>query len=170
MTGIRLAAVVIFGTIALQNCVAQKITVEFDQAADFGKYKTFAIRVGELNIPALDNDFIKKKIEADLERYLTAKGLAEASGRSDLNVVYRLGAAGKAELEAYPADWRALGSGTAQFPSSEGTLVIDLRDPATHSLVWRGIASEEKSDPAKIQDKLDKMVKKTIAKYPPKAK
>ncbi len=170
VSGILLAGVIVFGAAALQSCAAQKITVEYDQAADFGKYKTFAIRVGELNIPALDNDFIKKKIEADLERCLTAKGLIETSGRSDLNVVYRMGAASKTESEAYPADWRASGSGEVRVPPTEGTLVIDLRDPATHSLVWRGIASEDKSDPAKIQGKLDKMVKKTLAKYPSKTK
>jgi hypothetical protein len=53
-------------------------------------------------------------------------------------------------------------------PYAEGTLVIDLRDTSVHSLVWRGIASEEKSDAAKIQGKLDDMVKKALAKYPPK--
>ena len=37
---------------------AQKITVEFDQAADFGKYKTFNIRDGQLNSknPALNSE------------------------------------------------------------------------------------------------------------------
>ena len=57
-----------------------------------------------------------------------------------------------------------------RVPYAEGTLVIDLRDPSTHSLVWRAIASEEKSDPAKIQGKLDSMVKKSLEKYPPKQK
>ena len=46
--------------------------------------------------------------------------------------------------------------------------MIDLRDPATRSLVWRAVASEEKSDPAKIAGKLDDMVKKSFEKYPPK--
>jgi hypothetical protein len=55
-------------------------------------------------------------------------------------------------------------------PYAEGTLVIDFRDPATRSLVWRAIASEEKSDPTKIQGKLDEMVKKSFEKYPPKQK
>jgi hypothetical protein len=55
-------------------------------------------------------------------------------------------------------------------PYTEGTLVIDLRDPSTRSLVWRGIASEEKSDAAKIEGKLNDMVRKTIEKYPPKGR
>jgi hypothetical protein len=48
--------------------------------------------------------------------------------------------------------------------------VIDLRDPSTRSLVWRGVSAEDKSDAAKISGKLDDMVKKSIEKYPPKKK
>jgi hypothetical protein len=57
-----------------------------------------------------------------------------------------------------------------RVPYTEGTLVIDLRDPNTRSLVWRGIAREDKGDPSKIEGKLDDMVKKAFDKYPPKAK
>ncbi len=57
-----------------------------------------------------------------------------------------------------------------RVPYTEGTLVIDLRDRLTRSLVWRGIASEDKSDPTKIEGKLDGMVRKSLEKYPPKRK
>ena len=151
---------------------AQKITVEFDQAADFSKYKTFAIRDGQLNSrnPALNSELVKKRIEADITRQLTARGLEVTTGRSDLNVRYHFGSVRKAELETYPAGWRGFGTRVVRVPYTEGTLVIDLRDPSTRSLVWRGIASEEKSDGTKIEGKLDDMVRKSIEKYPPKPK
>ena len=57
-----------------------------------------------------------------------------------------------------------------RVPYAEGTLVIDLRDAQKHALVWRAIASVEKSDASKIQGKLDDMVKKSFEKYPPKKK
>jgi hypothetical protein len=53
-------------------------------------------------------------------------------------------------------------------PYAEGTLVIDLRDRATHSLVWRARATVEKSDAQKVEGKIDDMVKKSLKKYPPK--
>ena len=151
---------------------AQKITVEFDQAADFSKYKTFAIRDGQLNSrnPALNSELVKKKIEADITRDLTARGLEITTGRSDLNVRYHFGSVRKAEIERYPAGWYGMGTRIVRVPYTEGTLVIDLRDPSTRSLVWRGIASEEKSDGTKIEGKLDDMVRKAIDKYPPKPK
>jgi hypothetical protein len=152
--------------------LAQKVTVEFDQAANFSQYKTFAIRNGQLNSrnAALNSPLVKKQIEADIERGLAAKGLEPATGRPDLNVVYHFGQARKIEVESYPAGWRGWGTRVVKVPYAEGTLVIDLRDTSEHSLVWRGIASEEKSYPAKIQGKLDDMVKKALDKYPPKQK
>jgi hypothetical protein len=160
------------GLLMCSAAVAQKVTVEFDQGADFGHYKTFAIRNGQLNSrnPALNSELVKKQIESDIEHDLTARGLTEVSGHADLNVVYNFGSARKTELESYPAGWRGWGTRVVRVPYAEGTLVIDLRDPSTHSLVWRAIASEEKSDPAKIQGKLDSMVKKSLEKYPPKQK
>ena len=156
--------------LAVQCAWAQKVTVEFDQAVDFSKYKTFAVRDGQLNSrnPALNNELVKNRISADIQRDLTGRGLVMATGRADLNVRYRFGSARKAELEAYPAGWRGLGTRIVRVPYAEGTLVIDLRDPATRSLVWRAIASEEKSDATQIEGKLDDMVRKSISKYPPK--
>ena len=151
---------------------AQKIEVEFDQSVDFTKFKTFAIRDGRLNSknPSLNSELVKKRIEADIEKYLTKKGLEVTPGPSDLNVRYTLGAVRGSQVEAYPAGWRGWGTRYVRVPFTEGTLVIDLRDPSTRSLVWRGIAREDKSDASKVEGKLDDMVKKAIDKYPPKVK
>jgi hypothetical protein len=161
------------GLLAAPGARAQKITMEFDQSIDFSKYKTFAIREGRLNSgnPALNSPLVKKQIEADIQNDLTAKGLTVVtSGAADLNVRYTFGAARKTEVEAYPAGWYGLGTRYVRVPYAEGTLVIDLRDPTTRSLVWRAIAAEEKSDATKLQGKLNDMVKKSIDKYPPKKK
>src|SRR5271165_3868648 len=167
----RVLSALVLSLLGTHGAFAQKVTVEFDRAADFSKYRTFAIRNGQLNSKnaALNSDLVKKQIEADIERGLTAKGLMEVtSGPSDLNVRYTFGSARKVETEAYPAGWYGWGTRVVRVPYAEGTLVIDLRDPATRSLVWRGISSEEKTDAAKIEGKLDKMVQKALDKYPPK--
>ena len=152
---------------------AQKIQIESDPAVNFTKFKTFAIRNGQLNSknPSLNGELIQKRLDADIRKSLEAKGLAFVpSGPSDLNVRYTLGAARKVETELYPAGWRGWGTRVVRVPYTEGTLVIDLRDPGTKSLVWRAIAREEKSDASKIEGKLEAMVKKSFDKYPPKAK
>ncbi len=169
---LQCARILILCLLAAPAALAQKVMVEFDQAAPFSDYKTFAIRGGELNSknPALNSELVKKKIEADRVRALTARGLTQVSEQADLNVRYHFGTARKSEVEAYPAGWRGWGTRYVRVPYSEGTLVIDFRDPGTKSLVWRAIASKEKSDATKIEGKLDDMVKKSLEKYPPKKK
>ena len=170
---LQVLAVLVLGLLAAQGARAQKITMEFDQTIDFSRYKTFAIRDGQLNSrnPALNSPLVKKQIEADIAADLGKKGLTMATdGPADLNVRYTFGAARKTEVEAYPAGWYGLRTRYVRVPYAEGTLVIDLRDPTNRSLVWRAIAAEEKDDATKIQGKLDDMVKKSIDKYPPKKK
>jgi hypothetical protein len=147
--------------------------VESDRDADFTKFRTFAIRDGRLNSknPSLNSELVRKRIDGDIRKELEAKGLSFVpSGPADLNIRYTLGAVRRTEVERYPAGWRGWGTRVVRVPYTEGTLVIDLRDPSTRSLVWRAIAREEKNDPSKIQGKLDDMVRKSIEKYPPKPK
>jgi hypothetical protein len=162
---------IVIGLLIASGALAQKIEIESDQAADFTRYHSFAIRDGRLNSrnPSLNNDLVRKRIEADIQKYMEAKGLVfEPEGRADLNVRFTLGAVRGVQTEVYPAGWRGWGTRVVRVPYTEGTLVIDLRDPSTRSLVWRAIAREDKSDAAKVEGKLDDMVKKSIEKYPPK--
>ena len=161
------------GVLIALSAHAQKIEIESDQTVDFSRFRTFAIRDGRLNSrnPSLNSDLVRKRLDADIQKYLEAKGLAFIpSGPSDLNIRYTLGSVRKAEVEAYPAGWRGWGTRVVRVPYTEGTLVIDLRDPSTKSLVWRAIAREDKGDAAKVEGKLDNMVKKAFEKYPPKAR
>jgi len=151
---------------------AQKVTVEFDEARDFSDYKTFHILNGQLNSksPMLNSELTRKNLEGYIRKYLTERGLIEVAGQPDLNVRYSLGAANRREIEAYPAGWRGLGTRRVAVRYTESTLVLDLRDTRTRSLVWRAIAVEEKKDPSKLVGRLDEMVKKAAEKYPPKKK
>jgi hypothetical protein len=49
-------------TLSACHAFGQKVTVEFDPAADFSQYKTFKIRNGQLNSrnPALNSHLIKE--------------------------------------------------------------------------------------------------------------
>jgi hypothetical protein len=161
------------GLLIAFGAFAQKIEMESDPSVDFSKFRTFAIRDGRLNSknPSLNSELVQKRIEFDIQKFLSAKGLEYViTGPAQLNVRYTLGSVRKAELEAYPAGWRGWGTRVVRVPYTEGTLVIDLRDPSTKSLVWRAIAREDKGDASKVEGKLDDMVKKAFDKYPPKPK
>ena len=103
-----------------------------------------------------------------LEKALVAKGLKPATGTADLNVFFNLGAQRGTDTEVYPAGWRGRARRVVKVPNAQGTMVIDMRDPSTRSLVWRAVVNEDEPNPAKLADKLDDMVKKAIKEYPPK--
>lgn len=149
--------------------LAQKVTMEFDRNADFSAFHTFYINPGQLNAksPVLNNELIRKQIQDDIRKQLTARGLAEVTaGPRDLNVGFSLGSARRQEVEYYPAGW--WGSRRVVTGYTEGTLVINLHETSARSLVWRAIAVQDKARPADVQAKLDDMVKKAFEQYPPK--
>ena len=150
--------------------LCQKVSLEFDETRDFSDYKTFAIASGKLNSknPSLNNELVQKKLDDEIRRRLTERGLTEVPSRPDLNVRYSLGAGQRVEDEAYPAGWRGYGTRVVRRRYTEGTLILDLRDAKQHVLVWRAISVVDNDDPLKIKDHLGDMVRKSTEKYPPK--
>jgi hypothetical protein len=157
--------------VAAVGSFAQKVQMESDQTVDFSKFKTFSIQSGRLTSadPSLNNELIQKQLEADIQKQLEAKGLNSVpSGDADLHVRYTLGTPRGVETEVYPAGWRGWGTRVVKVPYTEGTLVIDLRDTHTRSLVWRAIVRDEQSKASKLESKLSNMVQQAINKYPPR--
>ncbi|MCU1335705.1 MAG: hypothetical protein JWO19_1286 [Bryobacterales bacterium] len=158
--------------LAVGPVLAQKVDVEFDESVDFARYNTFHIAEGQLNAkaPALNSDLTRRRIENEIRKRLTEKGLTDVASQPDLNVRFTLGSARRTEVETYPAGWRGLGTRRVRVAYTEGTLVINLRDTSCRELVWRSIAVEDKNEPSQISQHLDDMVRKSIDKYPPKKK
>ena len=167
---LRAVVILAASSIVVSSAAAQKVSADFDETSDFSAFKTFAIREGQLRTqsPALNSELTRQHIEQEIERSLTAKGLMRVTEAPDLNVTYTLGSRQGVETETFPAGARGLRTRVARIPTTAGSLVIDLRNPKTRSLVWRGIATDNERDPAKLAGKLDEMVRKTLAKYPPK--
>jgi len=146
--------------------------VEFDETVNFANFKTFRIMDGNLKGKAalLNNELTRKKIENEIRLRSTAKKLTEVTtGRPDLAVRYNLGTVvqrTEKDLIRGPRG-RVVGPTTTRY-SAEGFLTIDLLDGNSRELLWRAVAVEIERDPAKIQGKLDEMVKKAFDKYPPK--
>ena len=168
----KLPLVLLLAALAVGPALAQKVEIEFDESAVFERYKTFHIVQGQLNAKAaaLNSDLTRRRIENEIRKRLAEKGLMEVESNPDLNVRFNLGQARRTEVEAYPAGWRGLGTRRVRVAYTEGTLVINLRDTSRKELVWRSVATEEKSDAIDVSKHLEDMVRKSIEKYPPKTK
>jgi hypothetical protein len=165
----------LFGLVLLlftaSNVLAQKVSVDWDHDADFSKHKTY-VWIESKN-PG--SELAAKRMVAAIESQLLAKGLQKAQGSdADLSVVYNVGAKERVSVQGYDYGYGRYrwGGGTVRYDTTtytEATVVVDLVDAKTHSLVWRGTASDTVSDkPEKNEKKIQKAAEKMFKKYPPK--
>jgi hypothetical protein len=137
--------------------------------ADLSRYRTFAFSAPSMR-PGSPPTVLDEKIRAALTRNFEARGLVPAtSGQPDVLVAYhcrRSVVPDDSALE-YDSDW----GGVDPLATYEvGTLLVDLVDPQTHAIVWRGsaqrtIGENESLDHPDVP-KLDQSVAKLIARYP----
>jgi len=156
------------GAVLVRGVSAQRISTEYDHAVDFSAFKTFAIVDSTLRSsnPTLNSDLTKKHVDEALERAFVTRGLTRAGADAHLSVSYVLGALGRVENVRYPPGRHGRAPTVTTPPSVEGNLIVDVRDASNRSLVWRGVATEDEHDAAKVAEKLDKMIKKLIERYP----
>jgi hypothetical protein len=167
---------------------AQDVGYNFDQQADFTKYKTYKwVTVKGSSVP---NDLIARQITDSIDRQLATKGLVKTdSDTADLYVAYQVAVDQEKQMTTWDTGYAMGpawgpryyggyygGGGMSTSTTSTinvGTLALDMYDRATKQLVWRGMASKQldtKAKPEKRQKNLDKGMAKLLKNYPPKAK
>ena len=145
----------------------KRVSVEFDEAGDFSTYATFSFEVGT---PARRGE-IQQRIEAAVTRELAERGLRVAVEAPDLLVLTHV-LVDRQSLDQLSDEtyWEFVTgvTGVDAYDVGAGTLVVDLVDPATNKVVWRGIAVETvRESAAKIERKIDKIVGRLMRNYPP---
>jgi len=154
---------------------AQQVKTDYDHAANFGQYKTYSWeQVKTKN--ALDVDRIKSAVNA----VLAAKGWTQVDSAGDVSIVALETTQNQQTLNTFYDGfgggwgWRGFGGGgfgeatTTTDTYKVGTLVIDLFDTKTKSLLWRGTSSDTLSNNSNKNIKnLDKGVDKMFKHFPP---
>jgi hypothetical protein len=164
----------------------QDVGYNFDQQADFTKYKTYkwvAVKGGEQ-----PNELVARQIADAIERQLATKGLTKTdSDTADLYVAYQVAVEQEKQMTTWDTGygmgpgWGGRyyggyygGGGMSTSTTSTiniGTVAVDMYDRAGKHLVWRGMASKQldpKAKPEKRQKNLDKGMQKLFKNYPPK--
>jgi hypothetical protein len=172
--GVALLAALAGVTLALGCGPTLRVKTDFDHAARFEQYRSFAMGEGKVveRGTATDNTIVKDRVDAAIRSALETRGLRHGPDGGDLIARFAVGARTVSELEAigypvaigvwasYPMDFWV-----AEYP--EGTLVIDLVDARSQKLVWRAYCVAQgtgMSDPAFIQ----KAVSKALERFPPR--
>lgn len=150
-----------------------KVEVEFDHSADFAAYKTFAWAPFQDPAPNPANHVrITRAVERELEvKGFTKVGPEQASvfvryqGRLEKKIK---STSGHTESPWQPSNMRTV----VNFDLSKekvGTLILELWDGRTKDLVWQARESMSLPPADRMEDEINKSVKRILGQYPPKA-
>jgi hypothetical protein len=171
VTAMGVAVVMVMtGAIAL----AQSVTYDFDRSANFAGFKTYAWVRGTNLADELNHKRVMRAVDAQL----AARGLAKAASAdtADVLVAYHASFDRNLQINGFSSGfggYRFGGnrSGTATVDEiMVGTLVVDVVDARSRTIVWRGTATKD-VDTRASADKRDKNINRAAEKlfknYPP---
>lgn len=155
-------------------CATLDVMTEHDATVDFSRYKTFAFAdpadIGEERTS--DEAMLRDRIEPAISQQLRAKGLrqAETGQQADLSVYYWVNVTSRQMRVWHSGYGRGpkYGGGVPSRSSREGTLILDLVEPAKKELVWRATVSAPlENTRTKNLDLAIKAVEEAFHDYPP---
>ncbi|HNX68836.1 MAG TPA: DUF4136 domain-containing protein [Candidatus Omnitrophota bacterium] len=174
---------------ACSGCASvMSVQADYDTSKDFSTLKTYVwgpLPPGSKPVPELADLCIRDAVEATLQ----SKGLRKVdAGMPDLRVSYQVAVEEKTEkldvgnpyspikmqggMATVDRTWSSYNhlQQVETLTYEEGTLILNMEEPSTRKLVWRGTVSavlDPHADPAKRKNRINEAVGKMLAKFPP---
>ncbi len=186
----RVLSILMILSIALMMMACSSVTVktDYDREYDFTKFKTYRWAAGtEINPQDELQKYplvLKRVVEA-VDKTLAEKGMTKVEEGSDFDLVVMVHAGSKERMQVnqtgggygyrgwYDPWWGPYGGTTTVSYYEEATLVVDLVSWENKELAWRGMATgtvKENQDADEQQERLNGIVAKIFAGYPPTGK
>jgi len=166
------------------GCSTVQVQTDWNPSTDFSKLHSYAwlterpLQTGD---PRFDNPLVDQRIRSATAETLATKGFAPAPQASaDFLMAYLITSQQKTDVntvyESYGYGMRGFGGpGYARTYVTQyelGTLILDVLDPKTKTLVWRGSGSavlSETRTPEERDKRVRAAVQEILAKFPPPA-
>ena len=148
--------------------VGQQVSVNFNHDQSFAQYHTYAW--GSNNANAIKDSILAQVAKQDIDAAMQAKGLQKVEESQNPDLILTANG-GMKEQTSYSA-WgmRGIGGGMGGISPEQnviGTMIIDLYDAKTQSLIWRGIAQDTLSNNGnKNQQIVEKAIQKMFKQWP----
>jgi Domain of unknown function (DUF4136) len=172
--------------IAVSACssVSVQSSAKYDPNIDYAGYKTFnwmpkddtadtAEAGAALQSRPITSE-AARMIESELEKGLEAKGFKKlASGTPDFYVNYHARVQDKVEprVQTYTCAGRICGQAIDMNKVREGTMILDIIQPDSNEVVWRGTAvaqAVDAVDPSHRKEIIETAVRQLLNVFPPK--
>lgn len=179
----------LLGLLSLAACSSIQVNTDYDTSRQYSALKTYAWMKPKQEVvidPLVNNDLMQRRVERAVERSLAAQGFVKATGEqsADFLVTYYVSAETKLSVTNFHSDFGyypcwggcyryGFGYGMNQDISVRqykvGTFMLDIIDPATSELMWRGAAGKQLSTgtPEERDTYVTEIISAILAKFPP---
>jgi hypothetical protein len=165
----RLSQVAVLALVGstLAGCASLNIG-SYSSRLDVATYRTYAwgpADAAATGDPRLDNNpFFVERLQVEVERALARKGFAKTTTEAP-EVLLHYHASVTQELNLNGTDGQKYGEdGPRPFVYEKGTIVVDLVDPQTRNLVWRGWAEGAIDNVIDNQEWMEERIDKAVAR------
>lgn len=168
----------------LAACSGIEVSQDYDQGYNFSALNTFAWKQNDDNEYGLiDNDLVDKRIRTAIVNTFSAKQYTLVdTGTPDFYISYHMTVEQKISTSSVSSGVSigrgsrghfgsvGISTGSQVRAYDQGTLLIDVTEPDSSKLVWRGVGTQEvseHSDPEKSTKQINETVEKILAQFPP---
>jgi hypothetical protein len=167
VAGITVAAV------AVAACATMRVGSHVERGLDFSQYRTFdwgpadALPTGD---PRLDKDpFFQDHVEGAIEKQMAARGFARSAGSATPDVRIHYHASIDQRIDIDQVDRRYGGCYSDDCPArvtryEAGTLIVDIVDGHTNTLIWRGWAQNSVEGVLGNRDRLTRTIDEGVTR------
>jgi hypothetical protein len=148
--------------------VGQTVSVNYNHSQSFSSYHTYAWASNNAN--QVQNSILAQVAQQDIDTAMQGKGLQKVQESQKPDLIL-LASGGMRQQTSYSA-WgmRGIGGGMGGITPQqnvEATLIVDLHDAKSQSLIWRGIAQDTLSNNGnKNQQLVEKAIQKMFKQWP----
>jgi 23S rRNA U2552 (ribose-2'-O)-methylase RlmE/FtsJ len=148
--------------IASAVAVGQTVSVNYNHNQSFSGYHTYAW--GANNANQIQNSILAQVAQQDIDTAMQSKGLQKVTEDQKPDLLITANGGMKQQTSYTAMGMRGWGGGMGTISPEQnviGTMIVDLYDSKTQSLVWRGIAQDTLSNNG---DKNQKTVQSAVSK------
>jgi Domain of unknown function (DUF4136) len=142
--------------------LGQQISVNYNKSQNFSQYHTYTWASDNAN--QIKNSILAQEAKSDIDTAMQGKGLRMVSESENPDLILTASGGMKQQTSYSAMGMRGFGGGMGTITPEQnviGTMIVDLYDAKTKSLVWRGLAQNALSNNG---SKNSQLVSKAVAK------
>jgi hypothetical protein len=152
-------------------CSSMTTAVDYDHTINWSQFHTFALAEGTRD----PETFTQKRIEDGITQALTSKGWTVATSNPDVLVYSHVVLSSEKQWNATSMGgfgyrgWGGMGgmATATQTNIPIGTIIVDMVNPKTHEMIWRGTAQDQVSGTGADRGQVQQAMQAIFKNFPP---